>query len=76
MDTNMKKEDLVPGRSQLRKGQRIVYEGKEAVVICVKPMLTLKFKDRIICGSLNGRIEFINKSNNMTSRQPKIPGNS
>ena len=64
MDTNMKKEDLVPGRSQLRKGQRIVYEGKEAVVICVKPLLTLKFKDRIICGSLNGRIDPINRSSN------------
>jgi len=61
MDTNMKKEDLVSGRSQLRKGQRVVYEGKEAEVIGVKPLLTLKLKDRIICGSLNGRIELINR---------------
>ena len=63
MDTNMKmkKEDLVSGRGQLRKGQRVVYEGKEAEVIGVKPLLTLKLKDRIICGSLNGRIELINR---------------
>ena len=49
MDTTFKKENLVSVRSQLREGQRVVYEGKEAEIMGVKPMLILlKFKDRII----------------------------
>ena len=64
MDTNFKKENLVSDRSQLREGQRVVYEGKEAEVIGVKPMLILKFKDRIMCGSISGQFKLINGSNN------------
>jgi hypothetical protein len=63
MDTNLEKETLKSDRNQLREGQRILYEGKEAEVLAVKPMIILKFKDRIICGSISGRIEIINGSN-------------
>ena len=61
MDNNSKlmKEILLSGHTQLRKGQRIIYEGKEDEVICVKPLLTIKIKDRIICGSLQAQIELI-----------------
>ena len=62
MDTPLKKESLVADPNQLRKGQRIIYEGKEAEVIGVKPLLTIKVKDRIICGSLKARIEKIKES--------------
>ena len=57
MDTNLGKENLKSDRTQLRKGKRIIYEGKEAEVISVKPLLTIKIKDRIICGSLQAGIE-------------------
>ena len=59
MDTNLGKETLKPDRTQLRKGQIIIYEGKEAKVLAVKPLLTIKIKGRIICGSLSGQIELI-----------------
>jgi len=59
MDTNLGKETLKPDRPQLWKGQRIIYEGREAEVIGVKPLVIIKIKDRIICGSLSGQIEII-----------------
>lgn len=62
MDTNIKKETLVSGCTRLRKGQRVIYEGKEAEVIGVKPLLTLKIKDRIICGALQARIDLVKES--------------
>jgi hypothetical protein len=36
----------------LQKGQRILYEGEEAHVIKVKPLLVIKTRDRVICGAL------------------------
>ena len=59
MDTHLGKEAVKSDRTQLRKGQRIIYEGKEAELIGVKPLLTIKVKGRIICGSLQARIELI-----------------
>ena len=64
MDNNLWKETLKSDRTQLRKGQRIIYEGKEAEVIGVKPLLTIKIKDRIICGYLQARIEITKNSHN------------
>ena len=61
MDTNLGKEDMKYSRTQLRKGQRIIYEGKEAEVIGVKPLITIKIKDRVMCGALIGQIEIINE---------------
>ncbi len=62
MDTNFGKETMKSSCTQLRKGQRIIYEGKEAEVIGVKPLITIKIKDRVICGSLSGQIEIIKES--------------
>ncbi len=59
MDTNHGKETIKSSHTQLRKGQRIIYDGKEAEVIGVKPLITIKIKDRVICGSLSGQIEII-----------------
>jgi len=59
MDSNLITETVVSGQNELRKGQRIIYEGKEAEVIGVTPLITIKIEDRIICGSLSGQIEII-----------------
>ena len=64
MDANLGKETLKSDLNLLIKGQRIIYEGEEAEVICAKPLLTLKIKGRIICGSLHGKIELIKESHN------------
>lgn len=37
----------------LKKGQKIVYDGEEAEVIKISPLLILKTKTRVICGELN-----------------------
>lgn len=37
----------------LRKGQRIIYEGEVAYVLRVKPLLVIKTRDRIICSTLD-----------------------
>ena len=41
---------LQEGRFQ--KGQEVLYEGKPAQVIAVKPLLVVRTKDRVICGAL------------------------
>ena len=38
--------------SLLRKGQIIMYEGEEAKVIRVKPLIVIKTENRVICGDL------------------------
>ena len=49
--------------ARFQKGQLVLYEGEEAEVMGVKPLLILKMKDRIICGALHAQIKFIKKSN-------------
>jgi hypothetical protein len=61
MDNTLREEAIKSSRTQLRKGQRIIYDGKEAEVIGVKPLITIKIKDRVICGALIGQIEIINE---------------
>jgi len=39
-------------RCLLQTGERILYEGEEAEVISVKPLLVIKTRDRVICGAL------------------------
>ena len=56
---NSKEESLMSGRCRFRKGQIVLYEGKEAEIICVKPLFIIKVEDRIICGALNSKVEFI-----------------
>jgi len=33
-------------------GQKILYEGKDAQIIKVKPFLVIKTEDRVVCGAL------------------------
>ena len=56
---NSKEESLMFGRCRYRKGQIVLYEGKKAEIIGVKPLLIIKVEDRIICGALVKEVEFI-----------------
>jgi len=33
-------------------GQRVIYEDEEAEIIRVKPILTIKLRNRVVCGAL------------------------
>ena len=46
-------------KNHLQKGQKVVYEGEEAYVIGIKPLLVIKAKKRVICGALEKRVELI-----------------
>ncbi|MBW1853464.1 MAG: hypothetical protein JRJ00_02090 [Deltaproteobacteria bacterium] len=65
MDMNLEsiEGNLLCDRNRFQKGQMILYEGKEAEVISVSPMLIIKAGDRVICGALHNRIEFIEEQN-------------
>ena len=47
------------GGYPLQKGQRIIYEKEEAEIISVKPLLVIKTGNRVICGALRERFEYI-----------------
>ena len=47
------------GSCRFRKGQIVLYEGKKAEIISVKPLLIIKVEDRIICGALDKEVELI-----------------
>ncbi len=40
-------------------GQKIRFENEEAEIIRISPFLIIKTKDRIVCGALHHRIEFL-----------------
>ncbi len=42
-----------------KKGQRIIYEKEEAEIISVKPLFVIKTRNRVICGALQERFEYI-----------------
>ena len=50
---------MVYDLNQIKEGQTILYEGKEAKVIHTKPMFVIKVEDRVICGALRNRITLI-----------------
>ncbi len=52
-------EIAVIDHDRLKKGKRVLYEGKEAKIIEINPTLVIKIKNRVICGALHSRIEFI-----------------
>ena len=56
---NSKEESLMFSRCRFRKGQIVLYEGEKAEIISVKPLLIIKVEDRIICGALHRKVEFI-----------------
>lgn len=42
-----------------QKGQKIMYEGKEAVIIRVKPFLVIRTKTGVVCGVSNRQLRNI-----------------
>ena len=42
-----------------QKGQKILYEGKEAEVISINPILVIKTRDRVVCGNIQKRIRCV-----------------
>jgi len=45
-------------KEYLQKGRRIIFEGEEAYVIRVKPLLVIKTKSRVVCGNLQKKIKY------------------
>jgi len=42
-----------------RNGQKVRFENEEAEIIRISPLLVIKTKDRIVCGALHHRIEYL-----------------
>ena len=59
MNDDLKRETMVSSHELLRKGEIVTYEGKEAKVIGVKPLLIIKLENRILCGALHNHIESV-----------------
>lgn len=59
MNSHSMEETLMSSNEQFREGQMVMYEGKRAEVIGVKPLLIIKVKDRVVCGALHAWIELI-----------------
>ncbi len=57
MNDDLKREDMVASHNLLRKGEIVTYNGTEAEVIGVKPLLIIKLENRILCGALHNQIE-------------------
>lgn len=45
--------------NRLKKGGIVLYDGEEAKIIKINPILVIKIGDRVICGALHSRVEFI-----------------
>ena len=54
---NLLKNIFAWEKEYLQKGQRIIFEGEEAYVIRVKPLLVIKTKSRVVCGALQKRLD-------------------
>lgn len=52
-------EVSVIDHNRLKKGKIVLYEGEEAKIIKINPILVIKIGDRVICGALHSRVEFI-----------------
>jgi len=63
MDINPQliKETLEYRSNRLQEGEKILYEGKEAMIISINPLLIIKVEDRVICGDLHNRIKLLEK---------------
>jgi hypothetical protein len=42
--------------ARLEKGQRVIYEGTEAEVVCVRPLIVIKTRHRVVCGALQEQL--------------------
>ena len=63
MTANLKTKITVSNYDLVRKGDIVMYEGKKAEVIGVKPLLVIKLDNRILCGALYNQIEPLKESN-------------
>jgi hypothetical protein len=63
MTANLKTKITVSNHDLIRKGEIVMYEGKEAEVIRVEPLLIIKLNNRILCGDLHNQIEPLKESN-------------
>ena len=59
MDHNSREETLLLNHGLLHKGDIVLYEGKEAELINIEPVLIIKIDGRIICGALHPLIDLI-----------------
>lgn len=55
---------FVPGsrdkRLQLhRNGQKVRFENEEAEIIRTSPLMVIKTRDRVVCGALHDRIQYL-----------------
>lgn len=57
--TDFKKERWLFKRDRFRKGQKVLYDGIEAEIINVKPLLIIKASNRVICGALDSKLECV-----------------
>jgi len=42
-----------------RNGQKVRFENEEAEIVRISPFLVIKTRNRIVCGALHHRIEFL-----------------
>jgi len=49
--------------ASLGEGQRVIYEGEEAEVVCITPLIVIKTRHKVVCGALQKRL-FIQRLNN------------
>ncbi len=42
-----------------RNGQKVRFENEEAEIVRISPLLVIKTRDRIVCGALHHRIEYL-----------------
>ncbi len=61
MTANLKTKITVSNHDLIRKGEIVMYEGKEAEVIGA--LLIIKLDNRILCGALHNQIEPLKESN-------------
>ena len=59
MNPGSMEDTAVLDHNRFKKGKKVLYDGKEAKVIGIKPLLIIKTEDRIICGALHEQVEFI-----------------
>ena len=59
MNPGPMEDTAVLGHNRFKKGKKVLYDGQEAKVIGIKPLLIIKTEDRIICGALHEQVEFI-----------------
>ena len=45
--------------SEHRSGQKVRFENEEAEIIRISPFLVIKTKDRVVCGALHHRLEYL-----------------